>query len=113
MVAKQKRSADDRRGGALVVAYGIGKLAPDVATHAFTAAMLVGLLPIVQRAIMAARAGPPFSIETLMTTAAVGAVVINAAEEAAAVVFLFLVGELLEGVAAGVRHHLGVRNRMQ
>ncbi|MFX9619247.1 heavy metal translocating P-type ATPase, partial [Acinetobacter baumannii] len=36
-----------------------------------------------------------------MTIAAVGAGFINAAEEAAAVVFWFLVGELLEGVAAG------------
>ncbi|MET3782914.1 Cd2+/Zn2+-exporting ATPase [Methylobacterium radiotolerans] len=36
-----------------------------------------------------------------MTIAAAGALVIGAAEEAAAVVFLFLIGELLEGVAAG------------
>jgi Cd2+/Zn2+-exporting ATPase len=50
---------------------------------------------------MAALAGTPFSIEMLMTIAAVGAVIINAGEEAATVVFLFLVGELLEGVAAG------------
>ncbi|WP_296707254.1 heavy metal translocating P-type ATPase [Rhodoblastus sp.] len=88
-------------GGALVVAYCIGKFAPPVATGAFVAAMLVGLFPIAQRAFTAARAGTPFSIETLMTIAAVGAVFINAAEEAAAVVFLFLVGEMLEGVAAG------------
>ncbi len=88
-------------GAALVVAYGIGHLFPAVATYAFVVAMAVGLVPIARRAVMAALAGTPFSIEMLMTIAAVGAVVINAAEEAAAVVFLFLVGELLEGVAAG------------
>jgi Cd2+/Zn2+-exporting ATPase len=88
-------------GGALVVAYGLGQLFPVVVPYAFIAAMLIGLLPIARRALMAALAGTPFSIEMLMTIAAVGAVVINAAEEAAAVVFLFLIGELLEGVAAG------------
>jgi Cd2+/Zn2+-exporting ATPase len=88
-------------GAALLVAYGIGHLVPAVATYAFILAMAVGLVPIARRAIMAALAGTPFSIEMLMTIAAVGAVVIDASEEAAAVVFLFLVGELLEGVAAG------------
>ena len=88
-------------GVALIAAYGVGKLFPSIAPYAFVAAMLVGLAPIARRAFMAALAGTPFSIETLMTIAAVGAVIINAAEEAAAVVFLFLVGELLEGVAAG------------
>ncbi|MBP1878454.1 heavy metal translocating P-type ATPase [Agrobacterium rubi] len=88
-------------GVALVVAYGIGHLFPPIQFYAFTAAMLVGLVPIARRAFMAARAGTPFSIEMLMTIAALGALVINATEEAAAVVFLFLVGELLEGVAAG------------
>ena len=88
-------------GAALIVAYGLGKLAPSIAAYAFTVAMLVGLVPIGRRALMAAFAGVPFTIEMLMTIAAIGAVIINAAEEAAAVVFLFLVGELLEGVAAG------------
>ncbi len=88
-------------GVALAAAYGVGKLVPSIEAYAFTAAMLVGLIPIARRAIMAARAGTPFSIEMLMTIAAVGAVVIHASEEAAAVVFLFLIGELLEGVAAG------------
>ena len=88
-------------GIALVAAYVMGKLVPPLAPYAFMVAMLVGLIPIAQRAFAAARSGTPFSIETLMTIAAVGAVFINAAEEAAAVVFLFLVGELLEGVAAG------------
>ncbi len=88
-------------GIAVVAAYGLGHLLPAYQTYLFTAAMLVGLVPIARRAFMAARVGTPFSIEMLMTIAAVGAVIINASEEAAAVVFLFLVGELLEGVAAG------------
>lgn len=72
-----------------------------IASYAFIVAMLIGLVPIARRAVMAALSGTPFSIEMLMTIAAVGAVIINAGEEAATVVFLFLVGELLEGVAAG------------
>lgn len=88
-------------GLALAVAWGIGKLVPELDVWIFTAAMLVGLLPIARRAFMAAMVGTPFSIEMLMTIAAVGAVIIGASEEAATVVFLFLIGELLEGVAAG------------
>lgn len=67
----------------------------------FTAAMLVGLIPIARRAFMGAISGAPFTIETLMTVAAIGAVIIGASEEAAVVVILFLVGEMLEGIATG------------
>lgn len=88
-------------GLALLVAYALGKLVPEAEYWAFLAALLVGLVPIARRAAMAALAGTPFSIEMLMTIAAVGAVLIGATEEAATVVLLFLVGELLEGVAAG------------
>ena len=88
-------------GVALLAAYLVGHVVPAVAPYAFAAAMLVGLVPIARRAVSAALAGIPFTIETLMTIAAIGAVLIHASEEAAAVVFLFLVGELLEGVAAG------------
>ncbi|WP_183264762.1 heavy metal translocating P-type ATPase [Aminobacter niigataensis] len=88
-------------GLALVAAFLLGKAFPRIESWVFIAAMAVGLIPIARRAVMAGLNGSPFTIETLMTVAAVGAVFINAAEEAAAVVFLFLVGELLEGVAAG------------
>ena len=88
-------------GLALLAAYALGKLVPQTEFWAFTAAILVGLVPIARRAAAAAVAGVPFTIESLMTIAAVGAVVIGASEEAATVVLLFVIGELLEGVAAG------------
>ena len=88
-------------GIALAAAFALGKAVPATEHWAFLVAMLVGLVPIARRAIAAARAGTPFSIEMLMSIAAVGAVIIGATEEAATVVFLFLIGELLEGVAAG------------
>ncbi|MBC9877694.1 cadmium-translocating P-type ATPase [Bradyrhizobium sp. INPA01-394B] len=87
-------------GAALAGAFAVGKIAPVTERWAFLLAMLVGLVPIARRALSAARSGTPFSIEMLMSIAAVGAVIIGATEEAATVVFLFLIGELLEGVAA-------------
>lgn len=87
-------------GAALVAAYIIGHFVPQYSLYIFSAAMLVGLVPIARRAIAGARFGTVFSIETLMTVAAIGALFIGAVEEAAMVVLLFLIGELLEGVAA-------------
>ena len=66
----------------------------------FTVATLIALYPVSKRAIAAARSGSVFTIEMLMTIAAIGALFIGAAEEASIVVMLFAVGELLEGVAA-------------
>ncbi|BDA84245.1 ATPase [Aureimonas sp. SA4125] len=86
---------------ALVVAYVAGTIYPSIEKPAFIIALAVGLVPVAVRAFNAARYGTPFSIETLMTIAAVGAVFIGAEVEAATVVLLFLVGEMLEGVAAG------------
>ena len=71
----------------------MSKLAPAMGPWAFLAAMLIGLVPIGRRAVMASLAGSPFTIEMLMTIAAVGAVIIGAGEEAATVVFLFLGGD--------------------
>ncbi|HEV7252071.1 MAG TPA: heavy metal translocating P-type ATPase [Mesorhizobium sp.] len=85
----------------LAAAWAIAMLVPGYEAWLYTAAMLIGLVPIAGRALAAARAGSPFTIETLMSVAAIGAVIIGETEEAAIVVLLFLVGELLEGVAAG------------
>ena len=71
-----------------------------VAQWAFILATLIGLFPVARRALAMARAGMPFTIEMLMTIAAGGALFIGAAEEAALVVFLFAVGEMLEGLAS-------------
>ena len=68
---------------------------------AFAIACVIGVAPVARRAFEALRLGQPFTIEGLMTIAAIGALFIGAAEEAALVVFLFAVGEVLEGVAAG------------
>lgn len=80
----------------------------DLGMWAFVAACLIGVAPVARRAFAALRAGMPFTIEMLMTVAAAGALFIGAAEEAALVVFLFAVGELLEGVAAN-RARAGIR----
>ncbi len=72
----------------------------EVSQWVFTGATLVALVPVARRAFAALAAGIPFTIEMLMTIAASGAILIGAVEEAAIVVFLFAVGEVLEGVAA-------------
>jgi Cd2+/Zn2+-exporting ATPase len=95
-------------GSLLVLAFLTAQIEPDWSAWAYIAATLIGLIPIVRRAVAGAHSGTPFGIETLMSIAAIGAIAIGEAEEAAIVVFLFMVGELLEGVAAS-RARSGVR----
>ena len=71
-------------------------------------AALLGLWVFGRRAVILARSGSPFSIEMLMSIATVGAILIGAPTEAAVVVLLFTLGELLEGFAAG-RARAGIR----
>jgi Zn2+/Cd2+-exporting ATPase len=92
----------------LAVAYGVARVAPSLSFYAYAAAGLAGLVPIARRALAGAMSGTPFSIETLMSVAAAGAITIGAAEEAAVVIFFFAVGELLENVAAG-RARAGIK----
>ena len=87
-------------GVLLALAWALKFAWPALGTWPFVAATVVGLVPIVQRAGQALKMGNPFTIEMLMSIAALGALAINAAAEAAVVVFLFAVGEMLEGVAA-------------
>ncbi len=80
----------------VVTAWLLSHLFPREAYWIYPAATLAAVFPFGHRAVALARAGTPFSIETLMCAAALGA-----AEEAAVVVVLFATGELLENVAAG------------
>lgn len=92
----------------LAAAATVAWVAPDLSFYAYLSAAVIGLVPIARRAVMGAMSGTPFSIETLMSVAAAGAVAIGATEEAAVVIFLFAVGELLENVAAG-RARAGIK----
>lgn len=88
-----------------VVALGLAALLsefviPTSSLILYTAAVAIGIYPIAHKAIRLATAGSPFSMEMLMTVAALGAVAIGAPIEAAIFIFLFTLGELLENVAA-------------
>lgn len=87
-------------GALLAGAFVVETVFPVLTPWPFVLATLLSLAPVARSAFVAARSGSIFTIEMLMTIAALGALAINAAEEAAVVVFLFAVGELLEGVAA-------------
>ncbi|SCY36268.1 heavy metal translocating P-type ATPase [Rhizobium sp. NFACC06-2] len=84
----------------VAIAYAAELTFPAWGGYAFIIATLVTLFPIARNAFNAARFGAVFTIEMLMTIAAIGAIIIGEAEEAAIVVLLFSVGELLEGFAA-------------
>ncbi|PZQ18151.1 MAG: cadmium-translocating P-type ATPase [Ancylobacter novellus] len=95
-------------GALLAVAWGVAQLEPQWAAWPYVVAALIALVPVVRRAVVGALNGTPFSIETLMAVAALGAIAIGEAPEAAVVVFLFAIGELLEGIAAS-RARAGVK----
>src|SRR5690625_5217328 len=82
--------------------------APAAAGWGFGLATLLGAAPLAVKAWAGIRSGQPFTINTLVTVAAAGAVIIGQPAEGALVVFLFAVGELLESVASD-RARAGIR----
>ncbi|MCQ4160058.1 heavy metal translocating P-type ATPase [Roseomonas sp. GC11] len=88
-------------GALLAAGFAVEHLAPALGALPWWPAAALGLWVFGRKAIALARSGSPFSIEMLMSIATLGALAIGAASEAAMVVFLFTIGEVLEGVAAG------------
>ncbi|EKN4773650.1 zinc/cadmium/mercury/lead-transporting ATPase [Yersinia enterocolitica] len=84
----------------MLLSWGISLFSVELSELAFTVTTIVGLIPIVTKAWKLIRSGTPFAIETLMSVAAIGAMFIGATAEAAMVLLLFMVGELLESYAA-------------
>ncbi len=84
----------------LLVATGLSYFLPTYGEYVFAFAALIALMPLARTALMGALVWQPFSIETLATIAVVGAIFIGEAAEASVVVFLFLIGEMLEMLAA-------------
>jgi len=83
------RHAQFKLGGFEIEIYELG----------YALAALVALAPMAKKAFASARAGSPFTIDTLVTFAVIGAILIQASVEAAVVVFLFALGEMLESMA--------------
>jgi Zn2+/Cd2+-exporting ATPase len=92
----------------ITLAFALAFTAPQAAPVLYATATALGVAPLVRKAVASARAGTPFSINTLVSLAAVGALLIGEYAEGAVVVLFFLVGEMLEGVAAGRARH-GIR----
>ena len=84
----------------MIASWLLSQLTPLWGDRLFVLTTLVGLAPVARSAWQAIRSGSPFSIETLMTLAAAGALVIGAHAEAAMVLLLFQLGERLEAYAA-------------
>lgn len=85
----------------MAISWGIESFNPQIGNIAFILTTLFGLYPIARKSLRLIRTGSPFAIETLMTVAAVGAIFIQATEEAAMVILLFMLGEMLESYSAG------------
>lgn len=96
----------------LVLAAGLSRLMiPEGAAWVFWPAAFFGLFPIMQGVLRQAGRGNFFGMETLMTIAVIGALLLGESFEAAMVVLLFMTGEKLESLAAD-RARSGVKALM-
>ncbi|WP_413284729.1 zinc/cadmium/mercury/lead-transporting ATPase [Vibrio sp. MA40-2] len=96
---------------AMAFSFAVQNVFPQFSHWSFVAICLLGLAPIAKKSLALAKSGTPFSIETLMSCAAIGALYLGESAEAAMVLLLFLLGEKLEGYASS-RARSGVQSLM-
>jgi len=96
---------------AIVIAAILTQFNSDASQWLFTFASVFGVIPVINRSIKLARSGTPFAIETLMSVATVGALILGETAESAMVLVLFMIGEKLESFAAG-KARKGVKSLM-
>jgi Cd2+/Zn2+-exporting ATPase len=89
-------------GGIIILALvtSLTSLPGEISNGLFITATLVAMYPIALRGINNLRINHDFNINLLMTIAALGAILIGETLEAATVIFLFAMGEALEGYNA-------------
>lgn len=83
--------------GILAAVLGGGQTPESVPTGFFILATTVAAYPIARSGLRTLLINHDFNINLLMTIAAIGAIIINQTLEAATVIFLFAIGEALEG----------------
>ena len=102
-------------GGGVVLLTLLGALlglSSSVAGLFYTLGMFITLYPIARSGINGLRINRQFNINLLMTIAAVGAIVIGEYLEGAIVIFLFAIGEALEGYTTN-RARQSIKSLMQ
>ncbi|MDR9828995.1 heavy metal translocating P-type ATPase [Vibrio sp. FNV 38] len=83
-----------------IISMTIGMFDPALQQSMLYLVTIVALVPISKKAFALMRNRSPFSIETLMVIAVIGALFLGETLEAAMVLLLFMLGEQLEGFAA-------------
>ncbi|GAF60774.1 LOW QUALITY PROTEIN: lead, cadmium, zinc and mercury transporting ATPase [Psychrobacter sp. JCM 18903] len=89
-------------------AYMLSLILPEYGAWVFIAAVAIGVLPFARKAFALALVGSPFSIEMLMSVAAIGALSLERQKKLLPWCFYFRLVELLESVAAD-RARAGIR----
>ena len=99
-------------GGLTVLAALVYLLVPGWGELAFYAPAIIGVIPFIRKSVAQARNGSWFGIETLMSVAAIGALILGETFEATLVLLLFSIGQMLESVAAH-KARAGVQSLME